>query len=118
MQPATAQGVAPVLRGRALEIVDEKGKVRADIKINPAETMPDCAVSQNPACGRTFPETVILHMSDPNGLIRVKLDASSDGSGFMLANDSQQPGVNMSAKGTGSFMRVTDKDGREQIVKP
>src|SRR5213078_343625 len=68
MRPAIAQEIAPVLRGRALEIVDEKGTVRADIKID------------------HNPEVVILHMSDPNGLIRVKLDASSDGSGFMLAN--------------------------------
>ena len=27
-----AKGVAPVLRGRALEIVDEQGRVRAEIK--------------------------------------------------------------------------------------
>jgi hypothetical protein len=29
LRPAAAEGVAPVLRGRALQIVDERGTVRA-----------------------------------------------------------------------------------------
>jgi hypothetical protein len=37
---ATAEGVAPVLRGRALEIVDDRGKVRAQIMVTPPATMP------------------------------------------------------------------------------
>jgi len=39
-----AQGVAPVLRGRALEIVDDQGRVQAEIKVLPAQPtlkMPD-----------------------------------------------------------------------------
>jgi hypothetical protein len=32
-----AQGVAPVLRGRALEIVDDSGRIRASITILPAD---------------------------------------------------------------------------------
>ena len=34
--PAFAQADAPVLRGRALEIVDEQGRVRASINVLPA----------------------------------------------------------------------------------
>ena len=34
--PAFAQTEAPVLRGRALEIVDEQGRVRASINVLPA----------------------------------------------------------------------------------
>ena len=37
LRPASAQGVAPVLRAQALEIVDEKGRVRAEIKVLPAQ---------------------------------------------------------------------------------
>jgi hypothetical protein len=33
-----AQDVAPVLRGRALEIVDERGRVRASLNVYPAST--------------------------------------------------------------------------------
>jgi len=41
---AAAQGVVPVLRGRALEIVDDRGRVRASITVFPADPtvkMPD-----------------------------------------------------------------------------
>jgi hypothetical protein len=34
---ATTPDVAPVLRGRALEIVDDQGRVRAMIKVFPAD---------------------------------------------------------------------------------
>jgi len=36
LHPALAQGTAPVLRARALEIVDEQDRVRASIKVVPA----------------------------------------------------------------------------------
>jgi hypothetical protein len=45
VRPAlAAQTIAPVLRGRALEIVDDQGRVRAEIKVLPAQPtakMPD-----------------------------------------------------------------------------
>lgn len=44
---ATAQ-VAPVLRGRSLEIVDGRGRVRAQLSVLPPSTMPD---------GKRYPET-------------------------------------------------------------
>src|SRR5687768_10673960 len=53
MRPATAQGVAPVLRGRGLEIVDGKGRVRASLDIQPAETT---------ATGESYPETVLFRL--------------------------------------------------------
>jgi hypothetical protein len=109
MLPAAAEGVAPVLRGRALEIVDDRGIVRADITISPAKRMPD---------GTTYSDSVILHMMDQNHLIRVKLGADHDGSGLMLADDSQQPGLHVLARSTGSFLKLRNKDGREHLVKP
>ncbi|HSE98690.1 MAG TPA: hypothetical protein VLD57_10540 [Blastocatellia bacterium] len=109
-QKGEAQGVAPVLRGRALEIVDERGQVRARINIEPASTtMPD---------GKTYPESAVLRLTDPNGRIRVKLGADIDGSGLMLADDSQQPGVHMLAKGSGSFLKLINKGGQERVIKP
>ena len=110
-QPQTlgAEGVVPVLRANALEIVDERGKVRARINVEASVTMPD---------GKTYPEAVVFRMSDPSGLIRVKLGADHDGSGLMLADDSQQPGVHVLAKGTGSFLKLMNRDGREQLIRP
>ena len=52
-----AQGDVGVLRGRALEIVDEHGKVRASITVFPADPnreMPDGT--------KGYPETVLLRM--------------------------------------------------------
>ena len=38
MRPVAAQGVPAVLRGRALEIVDDQGRVRASLTVLPAGT--------------------------------------------------------------------------------
>jgi len=108
-RPVIAQSSDTVVRGRALEIVDERGQVRARIDIEPATTMPD---------GKKYPEAVVFRMTDPSGNIRVKLGADQDGSGLLLANDSQQPGVHLLAKGPESSLKLLNKDGREQLLKP
>ena len=110
--PATASEVAPVLRGRALEIVDAHGKLRAQIIVYPASTMKD---------GQKYPETVLFRLIDPNGRPAVKIGASEDGSGISLAGDSARrewSGVQILAKGAGSSLKLTNKDGREQLIKP
>src|SRR5262245_1192574 len=75
---AAAQNVPAVLRGRALEIVDERGRVRAKINIEPTVTTD----------GKTYPETVMLRLIDPNGRPEVKLGASEAGAGLGLVGDS------------------------------
>ncbi len=58
VRSVAAQGVTPVLRGRALEIVDDHGRVRAEIKVLPAQPtlkMPDGTVVARghiPSCCR------------------------------------------------------------------
>src|SRR5215211_6842033 len=71
---ASAKSGAPVLRGRALEIVDDVGRVRASITVEPR-------VNVN---GTTYPETVLLRMSDPNMRPVVKLTANEEGSALGL----------------------------------
>jgi hypothetical protein len=107
--PTQAQNTAQTLRGKALEIVDDRGVVRARINIEPATKMPD---------GTVYPEGVVLRMADPEGRIRVKMGADSEGSGLVLANDTQQPGVQILAKGAGTSLKLTNKNGREQTLKP
>ena len=94
----SAQGTEPVLRGRALEIVDARGKVRASITIEPVVT----------TGGRTYPETVLWRMSDPNARPVVKIAATEKGSGLMLSDDSAG-GVQIGAEDTGSFVKVTNR---------
>ena len=60
LRPAVAQEVAPVLRARGLEIVDDQGRVRAEIKVLPAQPtlkMPDGTTG--------YPETVQLRLTIP-----------------------------------------------------
>lgn len=109
---AKAGEVAPVLRGRALEIVDDQGKVRAQILVVPPSTASD---------GQTYPETVLLRLIDPNGRPGVKIGASVEGSGMSLAGDSERrewSGVQILAEGKGSSVRLTNRDGREQRIQP
>lgn len=106
-QAASAQPVAPVLRGRALEIVDTQGRVRASISVEPPVTVDS----------KSYPETVLLRLSDPKNGPVVKLTAAKDGSALGMSDDAEG-GILISARDSGSFVKVTDKRGREQLLKP
>ena len=111
---ATAQTV-PMLRGRGLEIVDDRGKVRAQIIVLPADTAAKTARGQN------YPETVLLRLIDPNGRPGVKIGTSVDGSGMSLAGDSERRdwnGVQILAESAGTSVKLTNKNGRKQIITP
>ncbi len=64
---AGAQDVAPVLRGRALEIVDDRGRVRASLKVYPAGPARRADGSLSEANGKTYPETVLLRLITSDG---------------------------------------------------
>lgn len=107
-----AQAVAPVLRGRALEIVDDQGRVRAMINVYPANrsvTLPN---------GKTLPETVLLRLIDANGRPEVKLGASVQGAGLGLGGDSDPTYASLIADGTTTSLKLLNKDGRERLIKP
>jgi hypothetical protein len=108
--PTLANGVAPVVRGRALEIVDDQGRVRASIKVQPAETFKPT--------GKKYAETVILRLIDPDGRPEVKIAASEQGAGLSFVGDSDATQVVLEADGTDSSLKLTNKDGKQQLVKP
>lgn len=111
---ATTQTV-PMLRGRGLEIVDDRGKVRAQIIVLPADTAAKTARRQN------YPETVLLRLIDPNGRPGVKIGTSVDGSGMSLAGDSERRdwnGIQILAESAGTSVKLTNKNGRKQIITP
>ena len=106
--PADAgQVTLPVLRGRALEIVDTNGRVRASITVEKPVTVDS----------KSYPETVLLRLSDPKNGPVVKLQAAENGSALGMSDDAEG-GVHISAQDAGSFVKVTDKRGREQVLKP
>jgi len=98
-----------VLRGRAIEIADDEGRVRASIKVYPASVLPD---------GATYPETVLLRLIDSQGRPNVKLAATEDGSALALGGQSDPTHVQIGARGTTPSLTLTDKDGRQQQIKP
>ena len=107
---ASAKNQSPVLRGRGLEIVDERGRVRASIKVQPAETFKPT--------GRKYPETVVLRLIDPNGRPEVKIGASVEGGGLSLVGQSDATQVHLEADGAESSLRLTNKAGKEELLKP
>ncbi|HYY38696.1 MAG TPA: hypothetical protein VE801_13235 [Xanthobacteraceae bacterium] len=98
-RPVEVNSVGSVLRGRALEITDDQGRIRASIMVHPEDrTLP-------------YPETVILRLIDQNGGPAVKLATTDRGAGLLLGGDAQGTYVQLSAQG----MRVT-KDGQQQLI--
>ena len=108
--PVLAYQRLPVLRGSALEIVDDRGRVRASIKVQPAETFEPT--------GRKYPETVVLRLIDPRGRPEVKIAASEEGGGLSLVGSSDETRLLLKAEGAGSSLRLTNRAGGEQVIEP
>jgi hypothetical protein len=110
---AEAAGAPQVLRGSGLEIVDDQGRVRASIKLHPADPkvkMPD---------GKTgYPETVMFRLIDPNGRPEVKIGASIDGGGIGLIGETDTTHIILKAEGTNTSLKMTNNEGKQQLIKP
>src|SRR6516162_7665184 len=103
-----AEENAPVLRGRALEIVDERGKVRAELRIFPADPkhkLPN---------GDPYPETVLLRLIDPNGRPSVKLATDVRGGGLFLGGASDPTSARIGANGGESVLLLQNEDGTQR----
>ena len=103
---STAQNVTPILRGRALELVDESGQVRAQLNVE--------------ASGE-----VVFRLRDKKGTIRVKLGAGEDGSGLVLLDEATEPAIHIIARRTGTSERPTTTsitlkgaDGQQRVINP
>ena len=90
--------VPSVLRARAIELVDERGKVRAQLNVESNEE-------------------VVFRMRDAKGTIRVKLGANEDGSGLVLMDDRTEPTVQIRANRVGPSVKLTGKDGQERVIR-
>jgi len=94
-----APTAASVVRAQAIELVDERGQIRAQLNVE--------------SNGE-----VVFRLRDAKGTIRVKLGASEDGSGLLLLNESTEPGVHILAKRTGTSLTLTGKGGRQRAIRP
>jgi hypothetical protein len=106
---ASRSEIAPVVRGRAFELVDENGKVRAEIKIMPAEPstrMPDGSIG--------YPESVLFRLFDSEGGPNVKISATEDGSGVVLGGESGY--IQILSRTTDPSIKLVSKNGDEQVI--
>lgn len=113
MHPVEANTASPVLRGRALEIVDDRGRVRASIQVHPA----DPAVEM-PDGSRGYPEAVLLRLITPDGKPGVKLEASERGTGILLMGEGQGTYARLGAKGRETKLELLNRDGPTRVIKP
>jgi hypothetical protein len=102
---APEDSVVPILRGRALELLDDHDQVRVRIR------------------GETDGE-VVLRLLDEDGTIRVKLGGES-GSGLLLLDEATEPGVHIIARRTGTTatpattsVTLRGADGRRRVIVP
>ena len=98
-----------VIRGRGLEINDDEGRVRASIKLHPASVLPD---------GTTYPETVLLRLISSQGRPNVKIAATEDGSALALGGEADPTHAAIGARGASASLKLVNKDGQQQLIKP
>jgi hypothetical protein len=95
---AAAQPVPTVLRAQAIELVDVRGQVRAQLNVESSGE-------------------AVLRLRDAGGTIRVKLGASEDGSGLVLLDGSTEPGVHLLAKRAGTSVTVRRGEA-QRVIRP
>jgi hypothetical protein len=110
MNRLESQSVPSVVRGRAFQLVDERGRVRASLNVTPATTHD----------GETYPETVLLRLITERGRPVVKIGASEQSAGVSLAGSTgtTRTYIILQSKGTDSSLTLKSEDGREQVIKP
>jgi hypothetical protein len=108
---AHAQSTPGVLRARALEIVDEQGRVRASLNVLPRTPTAD---------GTPGSETVLLRLITERGRPSVKIAASEPASGLSFAGPTgtKDTYVILESRANMSQLRLRNEDGREQVVRP
>jgi hypothetical protein len=113
---ATTPELPSVLRVRGLELVDDQGRVRAMLKVFPAD--PQVKMPDGTTGYPGYPETVLLRLIDSKGAPNVKIAATEDGSAMSLGGESNPTHVQVLARGTNTSLTLVNKDGRKQVIKP
>jgi hypothetical protein len=98
-QAAAKGAAADTVRAGLIELVDEQGRVRAQLKVEPDGE-------------------AVFRLRDAKGEIRVKLAAGERGSGLVLLDPSTEPGVQMLVGRDGPSVSLTGRDGRRKVIAP
>ena len=87
------------VRAKAIELVDQQGRVRAQLNVEPNGE-------------------AVFRLRDARGEIRVKLGADGAGSGLILLDGATEPRIHMLAKDSGISMTLTSKGGQRRVIAP
>jgi hypothetical protein len=92
--PAEAQARAGVIRGSGIEIVDDAGRLRASLTIQPA--------------GEGSPETVLFRLINSAGQPSAKISASDTGSGLSFVGGDDESYLLLQAEGPETKLRLVE----------
>jgi hypothetical protein len=95
-----------------LELVDDRGRIRAEIKVIPAQPsvkMPDGTTG--------YPEAVVLRLINSQNGPDIKLTSTEDGGAISLGGDSGYVQI-LSRGAHPPFIKIVNNDGRQQVIKP
>jgi hypothetical protein len=90
---------AAVIRAEAFELVDKQGKVVAQLHV-----------------GEDGGGNIRLRSGD--GMVRVKLGATKDGSGLILFDNAAEPAVALASGKTGTTATLAEKGKDKRVIKP
>lgn len=109
MRPLVAQDVPAVLRGRALEIVDDQGRVRASLSVLPPKKEPN---------GETYTEVVLLRLITEQARPSVKISSSEQAAGLSFAGPTgtRDTHVILEAKSTASSLKSETRTGENGFL--
>jgi hypothetical protein len=96
---SAAATAADTLRAKAIELVDQHGRVRAQLNVE----------SDGEA---------VFRLRDSKGEIRVKLGAGEHGSGLLLLDGSTEPAIHLRAGTSDPTLTLQGKDGRRKAITP
>jgi hypothetical protein len=108
---AAQQALPAVLRARALEIVDDHGRVRATLSVLPEDP-------KHLWNGKPYPETVLLRLITADGRPNVKLGASKNGAGLLVGGEADPTYGQLLAEGGQTTLKLINKDHVERVITP
>jgi hypothetical protein len=94
-----AEQIPPVLRAQAIEFVDQQGRVVAQLYV-----------------GEDGGGNLRLRSGD--GTVRVKLGATSDGSGLLLLDKDAEPAVWLATKKDGTSITLAERGKESRVITP
>jgi hypothetical protein len=105
--------IPAVTRVRGLELVDDQGRVRAMLKLFPADPH-----VKNPDGTSGYPETVLFRLISSKGAPNVKIAATEDGSAVSFGGESNPTHIQLLARGASTSMTLVNSDGKKHTINP